>query len=151
REALKPYKALLSADVYGTVAWDQPIDVRITGQRLDEMAKHLDIISSMLYPSHFYGNFDNLKYPPDHPYYFYEKGVSKVYNKTAVHGTTNRPWVQAFPYRIRNYGPDYIRQQLQGSYDAGGNGWLMWNANNDYDMVAKALNGWQEKETPKRT
>jgi hypothetical protein len=114
------------------------------------MAPNLDVISSMLYPSHFYGNFDNFSYPPDHPYYFYEKGVAKVYNKTAAYGTVNRPWVQAFPYRIRNYGPDYIRQQLQGSYDAGGNGWLLWNANNDYDMAARALTGWQEKETDKR-
>lgn len=150
REALKPYQALLSADVYGTVAWDQPIDVRITGQRLEEMSKHLDVISSMLYPSHFYGTFDNFSYPPDHPYYFYEKGVSKVYNKTAVNHTVNRPWVQAFPYRIHNYGPDYIRQQLQGAYDAGGNGWLLWNANNDYDMAARALTGWHEKDTAKR-
>jgi hypothetical protein len=150
RQALKPYQALLSADVYGTVAWDQPIDVRITGQRLEAMAPNLDVISSMLYPSHFYGTFDNFSYPPDHPYYFYEKGVAKVYNKTAAHGVVNRPWVQAFPYRIRNYGPDYIRQQLQGSYDAGGNGWLLWNANNDYDMAARALTGWQEKETDKR-
>ncbi|MBC7544542.1 MAG: LysM peptidoglycan-binding domain-containing protein [Candidatus Sericytochromatia bacterium] len=151
RAALKPYKALLSVDVYGTVAWDQPIDVRITGQRLDVMAQHVDAISSMLYPSHFYGTFDNFDYPPDHPYYFYEQGVAKVGNKTAAYGAVNRPWIQAFPYRIRNYGPEYIRQQLQGTWDSGGSGWLLWNANNDYDVAARALTGWKPKESNKRS
>lgn len=142
---LKPYNVLLSVDVFGTVAWDQPIDVKITGQKLEEMAQHVDVISPMLYPSHFYGTFDNKSYPPDHPYYFYEKGVQKVIKKAGDSGAVVRPWVQAFPYRIRNYGPDYIRQQLQGSADSGGVGWLMWNAGNDYDMTQRAIKGWEPK------
>lgn len=126
--------ALLSADVYGVVAWDQGIDVRITGQKLEELGTHLDAISPMLYPSHFYGDFDHKAYPPDHPAYFVGEGVKRVGKKMAGSGVTIRPWIQAFPYRIHHYGPDYVAVQLKASDDNNGHGWLLWNAGNDYKV-----------------
>ena len=124
---------------------DQGIDVRITGQDLTQMAPHLDALSPMLYPSHFYGTFDKKSYPPDHPAYFVGEGVKRVAKKTAGSGVVIRPWIQAFPYRIRNYGPDYVMVQLKASNQNGGNGWLLWNAENDYRVgmagVAKLPKG----------
>ncbi|MEB3223500.1 MAG: putative glycoside hydrolase [Candidatus Sericytochromatia bacterium] len=133
-EAIKPTGALLSADVYGVVAWDQGIDVRITGQRLEDLGHHLDAISPMLYPSHFYSNFDNKGYPPDHPEHFISEGVKRTAKKTAGSGVVIRPWVQAFPYRIRNYGPAYVARQLRANDAAKGTGWLLWNAENSYKV-----------------
>jgi hypothetical protein len=133
-EAIAPTGALLSADVYGVVAWDQGIDVRITGQRLEDLGSHLDVISPMLYPSHFYSNFDNKDYPPDHPEYFISEGVKRTAKKTAGTGVVIRPWIQAFPYRIRNYGPAYVARQLKANDAARGTGWLLWNAENSYKV-----------------
>lgn len=133
-ETLHPAGVLISADVYGVVAWDQGIDVKITGQRLEDLAKHLDVISPMLYPSHFYKNFDNLAYPPDHPEYFVGEGVKRVAKKTAGTGVVIRPWLQAFPYRIRNYGAAYVTRQIKANDAARGTGYLLWNAENDYKV-----------------
>jgi hypothetical protein len=134
RESLGPTGVLISADVYGVVAWEQSIDVKITGQRLEDMGHHLDVISPMLYPSHFYKNFDNLAYPPDHPEHFIGEGVKKVARKTAGSGVVIRPWLQAFPYRIRNYGPAYVARQIRANRDAQGTGYLLWNAENNYTV-----------------
>jgi peptidoglycan/xylan/chitin deacetylase (PgdA/CDA1 family) len=133
-EELKSTGVLISADVYGVVAWDQGIDVRITGQNLTEMAPYLDALSPMLYPSHFYGTFDKKTYPPDHPAYFVGEGVKRVGKKTEGSGVVIRPWLQAFPYRIRNYGPGYVATQITAGDAAGGNGWLLWNAENSYKV-----------------
>lgn len=143
-DELAPTKALLSADVYGVVAWDQGIDVRITGQKLEELGKHLDAISPMLYPSHFYSNFDHFAYPPDHPDYFVSQGVLKVAKKTAGSGVRIRPWLQAFPYRIHNYGPDYVAKQLVANQSAKANGWLLWNAENNYKVGFEGVEKWQK-------
>lgn len=134
KEVVGPTGALLSADVYGVVAWDQGIDVRITGQKLEDMGDHLDVLSPMLYPSHFYSNFDKLDYPPDHPEYFLREGVKRTAKKTEGSGVVIRPWIQAFPYRIKNYGPAYVVRQLKGNEEGKGNGWLLWNAGNDYKV-----------------
>ncbi|MEB3285661.1 MAG: putative glycoside hydrolase [Candidatus Sericytochromatia bacterium] len=134
RESLGPTGVLISADVYGVVAWEQSIDVKITGQRLEDMGHQLDVISPMLYPSHFYKNFDNLAYPPDHPEHFIGEGVKKVAQKTAGSGVAIRPWLQAFPYRIRNYGPAYVARQIRANRDAQGTGFLLWNAENNYTV-----------------
>ena len=133
KESVSPTGALLSADVYGVVAWDQGIDVRITGQKLEDMGQHLDVLSPMLYPSHFYSNFDHLAYPPDHPEYFLREGVKKTAKKAGPN-VVIRPWLQAFPYRIKNYGPAYVVRQLKGNDEGKGTGWLLWNAENNYKV-----------------
>lgn len=154
KEAVSPSGALLSADVYGVVAWDQGIDVRITGQLLPDMAPNLDVLSPMLYPSHFYGTFDKFSYPPDHPEHFIGEGVKRVAKKTEGSGCVVRPWLQAFPYRIKNYGPAYVARQIRANDAAKGTGWLLWNAENDYKVgfagVTQAAKGQAAVSTAKR-
>lgn len=134
-EAIHPTGALLSADVYGVVAWDKGIDVKITGQHLPEMGQYLDVLSPMLYPSHFYPPFDGHSYPAWEPYYFLNEGVKRSMKKTEGTGVVIRPWVQAFPFMVKShYNPGYVAEQLKGSRDAGATGWLLWNAENDYKV-----------------
>jgi len=51
---------------------------------------------------------------------------------------TLRPYLQGFTMTaIRSdsrltYGPDAYRSQIQATSDAGGNGWIFWNASNQY-------------------
>lgn len=132
-EAIHPTGALLSADVYGVVAWDKGIDVKITGQHLPELGKYLDVLSPMLYPSHFYPPFDGHSYPAWEPYYFLSEGVKRSMKKTEGTGVVIRPWLQAFPYMVKNrYNPGYVAEQVKATRDANGVGWLLWNAENDY-------------------
>ena len=57
----------LSADVYGVII-DSKLDASIVGQNYYEMAKHLDYISPMVYPSHYGPGNLGLAGPDAQPY-----------------------------------------------------------------------------------
>lgn len=125
-------------DIFGVVAWGEEADIRTTGQRIPRLATFVDIISPMLYPSHFasgYGGFDK---PADEPYHFYKEGVNKALTLAGDH-VVIRPWMQAFAWRVTNYNEKYIIEQIEGNIAGGGIGWMMWNAGNSYDMVYRAV------------
>ena len=52
---LHPTGVLLSLDVFGVMAWQRPVDLSHTGQDIVGMAKYCDVLSPMIYPSHFFG------------------------------------------------------------------------------------------------
>jgi hypothetical protein len=58
---------------------------------------------------------------------------------TAGSGVTLRPWLQAFAWRTRTYSPEYILKQVGASRQHGGNGFLFWNAGNDYSKPFVAM------------
>ena len=127
----------LAIDVFGVVAWGEKKDIQITGQDLERLSAHVDVISPMLYPSHFQPGFDGIARPADEGEYFYRTGVEKVMAMVRP-GVVVRPWVQAFGWRVTRYNEDYIRDQIRGIDLAGGKGWLMWNAASNYDTVYRA-------------
>jgi hypothetical protein len=128
----------LSIDIFGIVAWGDEKDIRSTGQRISLLAPHIDVISPMLYPSHFNDEFDGFANPGDQPYHFISKGIKLI--KEQAPNIVVRPWLQAFAWRTSTYGPDYIREQVRGVNDADGKGYLFWSASNSYDAVYKAMN-----------
>ncbi|MBN2158471.1 MAG: hypothetical protein JW807_03675 [Spirochaetes bacterium] len=139
--------ARLSIDIFGVVAWGKPVDINSTGQRIELLAPHCDVISPMLYPSHFNDDFDGYAKPGDNPYYFIHSGCRKVLAMAVKHAIV-RPWLQAFRWRVSNYNRKYILTQIQATNDSGAKGWLFWNASNDYGTVLNALedmNGSKEK------
>ncbi len=145
RENLAPYKVLISADVYGVVAWDQDIDTNVTGQKIADMSKYLDAISPMLYPSHFFPPFDGYSNPGMEPYHFLYAGVKRTRNKTLGTNVTIRPWIQAFPWRAPNYSSDYVYKQIKATNDAYAGGWLLWNAGNEYKTAFKGIANFKGK------
>lgn len=130
----------LAVDVFGILAWGEEADRNNTGQRLEAFAPYVDVVSPMLYPSHFNRGFDGFAQPADEPEHFYRTGNEKV-RRIMGSRVTVRPWLQAFRWRVSHYGEDYILRQIRGSEAGGGEGWMMWNAGNDYDVVYRALSG----------
>ena len=66
-ERLHAKGAAVSADVYGVVI-DSEVDQQIVGQDYTEMAKYLDYLSPMVYPSH-YGSYNyGIPVPDAQPY-----------------------------------------------------------------------------------
>ena len=132
--------ARLSIDIFGVVAWGKEVDIGKTGQRIEELYKYCDVISPMLYPSHFDNDFDGFTNPGDEPYYFIKEGTKRT--KARSGGKPIRPWLQAFGWRVTpsRYNEDYIIKQIAACRDAGASGYLFWNASNSYDIVYKALN-----------
>lgn len=138
-DRLKPYKILLSADVFGVIAWDASINEKILGQSLPELAQYLDVISPMLYPSHFHEGYDGFASPADEPQYFIYTGVEKSLAKIPPGGAVIRPWLQAFGWKTATYGPDYLVTQVRAAQDAKGVGWLFWNAGSSYGLLWRSL------------
>ena len=139
RRELAAYKVLLSIDVFGIIAWGRSEDVRITGQKIEDLANYCDVISPMIYPSHFYGPFQGITKPEDHPFLLVSETCRKFNRLLADSKVTLRPWIQAFPLGADNFNEEYIIQQLRALRESGARGWLLWSAGNAYEVAWKAL------------
>jgi hypothetical protein len=135
---IHPTGALLSLDVFGVMAWQRPIDLSHTGQDIVGMAKYCDVLSPMIYPSHFFG-MDNIAHPGDAPEHFIGESMARFELITKGSGVVIRPWLQAFRWRTKSYSPEYIKVQVQTAKDKGGIGFLFWNAANDYSKPYAAM------------
>jgi len=140
---LKPSGVLLSVDVFGVMAWERPVDLAHTGQDIAQMAKYCDVMSPMIYPSHFFG-MDGYRFPGDAPEHFIGESMERFQMVTADSGVVLRPWLQAFGWKTRSYSAEYVRIQVAVSRAHGADGFLFWNANNDYAEPFLAMAGMRE-------
>ena len=148
RQILKPTQILLSADIFGVVAWGHAADVESTGQSLPDLLPLLDVISPMLYPSHFYGRFAQISNPVDHPYYVVRQGCRNLSRLAAAYDVTVRPWIQAFSYRVTKFDLNYITEQLHGAEAGGARGWLLWNSAGRYQKGLAAIDHFENSPAP---
>lgn len=135
---LHPKGVLLSLDVFGIMAWQRPVDLSHTGQDIVRMAKYCDVLSPMIYPSHFFG-MDGIARPGDEPEHFIGESMDRFEKITQGSGVVIRPWLQAFAWRTKTYSPKYIEVQVLTAKNKGGIGFLFWNANNDYTKPYAAM------------
>ena len=117
----------MSADVYGTII-SSDIDAGLVGQNYVELAKHLDYICPMIYPSHFAEGNYGVEYPDLEPYKIVRKVLTASRNKLddipeGEHRAIVRPWLQDFTATwIKNYqvyGGLQVREQIVGVYGVG--------------------------------
>jgi hypothetical protein len=135
---IHPSGVLLSLDVFGIMAWQRPVDLAHTGQDIVAMAKHCDVLSPMIYPSHFFG-MDGIAHPGDAPEHFIGESMDRFELITKGSGVVIRPWLQAFAWRTKTYSPHYVEVQIEVAKQKGGIGFLFWNANNDYSKPYTAM------------
>lgn len=129
---------VISADVFGMVT--SLSDDLTIGQKLEPFLEHFDYVSPMVYPSHYSQGFISMPgHPDNYPYEVIKKamddGVRKA-NNAGVDPDKLRPWLQDFTCSWCEgyfpYGADELRAQIQATYDAGLDSWLLWNAANRY-------------------
>jgi hypothetical protein len=135
---IHPTGALFSLDVFGVMAWQRPVDLSHTGQDIVAMAKQCDVLSPMIYPSHFFG-MDGIARPGDAPEHFIGESMDRFKLITKDSGVVIRPWLQAFAWRTKTYSPKYVEVQTEVAKQKGGIGFLFWNANNDYSKPYTAM------------
>jgi len=135
---IHPTGVLLSLDVFGVMAWQRPVDLSHTGQDIVAMAKHCDVLSPMIYPSHFFG-MDGYAKPGDAPEHFIGESMDRFKLITKDSDVVIRPWLQAFAWRTKTYSPKYVEVQVGVAKQKGGVGFLFWNANNDYSKPYAAM------------
>jgi len=133
---LKNTGLFLSADLFGMVTTNDD-DLNI-GQILEYALPFFDYICPMVYPSHYPSGFIGLKNPAAHPYEVIKYSMDSAVEKTLKAGYSSdklRPWLQDF-----DLGADYdavkVRAQIQATYDAGLDSWLLWSASNRYTKDA---------------
>jgi hypothetical protein len=146
---LHPTGVLLSLDVFGIMAWQRPVDLAHTGQDIVAMAKHCDVLSPMIYPSHFFG-MDGIAHPGDEPEHFIGESMDRFKLITKDSGVVIRPWLQAFAWRTKTYSPKYVEVQIETAKQKGGIGFLFWNANNDYSKPYTAMPEMREAKNKDR-
>jgi len=122
----------ISVDLFGITLW-RADDINI-GQRLTDALAYFDYVSPMLYPSHFPAGFEGWENPSVHPYEIYKRSIERGQRVSASSTDARakfRPWIQDFDLGA-DYTADMVRQEIRGSEEAGGTGWMIWNARNVY-------------------
>ena len=141
-EYLQQEGVYVSADVFGAVILSE-LDASIVGQDFAAMSQYLDYICPMVYPSHYAQGTMGISYPHIDAYDIIlntmEKGQDLIKeNERSKRRAIIRPWLQDFtlknlkPYLL--YGPEQIKAQIQGTYDAGLEEWIFWNAAGKYTI-----------------
>jgi hypothetical protein len=150
KRELAPSKVLISIDVFGIMAWGRQEDVRMTGQKLEDLAEYSDVISPMIYPSHFSSPFQGISKPGNRPYFMVSEACRRFSEILKDSDVTLRPWIQAFPYRVDRFNKDYILEQLRALNASETRGWLLWSAGNAYGVARKALVQWHDRPLKKK-
>jgi hypothetical protein len=129
-----------TADVFGLVT-TVPGALEI-GQEWEPLARATDVMLPMVYPSHYPRGAFNIARPNAQPYEIIHAAISRARERNEKIGITGehvRPWLQAFSIGAPKYGPKEIEEQKRAVYDAGYDGWVMWEPGSRYDVFLPAL------------
>lgn len=138
-DRLHEKNVVVGADVFGTVI-DNEIDQGYTGQDYRVLGGVVDVLSPMIYPSHYRNGVYGLSVPDAYPYETILRSLEASSKELESVNKENRaivrPWLQSFtatwvPGHI-TYGGEEIKKQIQAVYDAGYEEWILWNAANRY-------------------
>ena len=143
RKDLKSYDVQTSADVFGYAATVK--ETPGIGQSFPKIAKNVDVISSMIYPSHWNPGDFGLENPDREPYKTIDRYLDK--EKEALKGidsqkVKSRPWLQDFTAsylgegRYKVYDKDEVTAQIQALKDHGIDEFLLWDASGNYTKGA---------------
>ena len=137
KEKLEPYDVEVSVDIFGYSA-TLPEAPGI-GQNFSKISENVDVISSMIYPSHWTSYFGIEK--PDLEPYELIKEYAKLENKKLAELKTppvSRPWIQDFTATWLGkgnyipYGKEEVEAQIKALNEEGIDEFLLWNAGNRY-------------------
>lgn len=136
--------ALVSADVFGLVATPGP-DSGI-GQTWRTVATEVDVISPMIYPSHYDPGMWGIAKPDLVPgavvaHALQDAAKQNRKLQAAGHQTAQvRPWLQSFTagwvHPHQRYGPAQIREQVRAARRAGIDSYMLWNAASRYPLLS---------------
>jgi hypothetical protein len=133
---LAPYHVFVSADIFGYACWNFN-DTKI-GQRLEDLAPHVDYLSPMLYPSGFQHGIPGYRIPVANPYEIVHHSLERAQERTHLAPVRFRPWLQAFrdyAFDRRHFGDKEIGEQVKAAREFGSHGWMLWNPGNVYSST----------------
>jgi hypothetical protein len=128
---LEPMGARVSAAVFGLTATR---DMGI-GQRPRQLARHLDVIYPMVYPSHYGAGEYSLADPNAVPGITVARSLRDFRRALRGQKTELVPWLQDFSLG-RDYTLEDVRAQILAARDAKSAGFLLWNPSGVYKTAA---------------
>jgi len=141
----------ISADLFGMTTTNKD-DLNI-GQVLENALPYFDYISPMVYPSHYPQGFMGYQNVNQYPYEIVNFSMTEAVKRVAelkinlastspnspylskLKSSQLRPWLQDNDYPV-HYTPEMVRAQINATYDAGLNSWMLWDAANTYTRSA---------------
>lgn len=133
RRRLIPYNVFLAADIFGYVCWN--LNDTDIGQRLPDIAAHVDYLAPMLYPSGFQFGIPGYRNPVANPYQIISLSLERAHKRTGIPPLRFRPWLQAFrdyAFDRRSMAGQPLRDQIDAAENFGAHGWMLWNPANVY-------------------
>ena len=136
KQQLADYPVMISANIFGYICWKHK-DQKI-GQRLIDLAQHVDYLSPMLYPSGFPHGVPGYNNPVENTYEVVAHSLQKAGELTGLPAIRFRPWLQAFrdyAFDRRRFSGDEIQAQINASDASGSHGWMLWNASSRFSLA----------------
>lgn len=146
----KPAGVMLSLDLFGVAATGDKNDIDKLGQEIAVVGPEAEAIMPMVYPSHYDKGYNGWDKPGDHPEIVgigTKAAVAQL--KKAKADTVVRSWLQAFPWRVTNYGSKYVVDQAKSAESNGGAGWAMWSPGCEYSAVWNGFPAVRKGDEPK--
>lgn len=126
-DRLHPLGCLVAADIFGFIT--SAIGDGGIGQEFAALTATADVISPMVYPSHYSKGWFGFDKPNDHPGEVVagalDAGINRLESQTVI-----RPWLQDFYYT-----PSQVREQIDAA-EARSLGWMLWNAVSEFEVDA---------------
>lgn len=144
RRELQPYDVDVSVDIFGYAATRE--ETPGIGQNFSRISENVDVISSMIYPSHWGAGSLGIERPDLEPYNVianYMELENEILDNLGDDAPISRPWIQDFTASYlgagwyMNYGPEEVSEQVRALNDYGVDEFLLWNAGNRYSEGAQ--------------
>ncbi len=133
RSTLLPEGCATAADIFGWIT-NTPTEGGI-GQHFESIAGAVDVVSPMVYPSHYSSGWYGFTTPNDHPRevvtYASQDALDRMGGTTVV----LRPWIQDFWYNASQ-----VREQIL-ALDGLELGWMSWNILSNFTSGAYPADG----------
>jgi hypothetical protein len=136
KDVLSKEGAVVTADVFGvTTSYRRDVGI---GQLWESMTDRADVLLPMVYPSHYWPGSFGYEKPNAYPYEIVRAALRDALRRSAeVEGAgLTRPWLQDFSLGDPPYDAPEVRAQIQATYDAGIQEWILWNPGSRYTESA---------------
>ncbi|CAI6026814.1 hypothetical protein PAECIP112173_00476 [Paenibacillus sp. JJ-100] len=139
RKELAPLGVRVSVDIFGYAA-SVPAAEGI-GQDFVKISENVDVISPMVYPSHYSTGWYGVKDPDKDPYTTIKGSMKDTHKKlepTKERKPIIRPWIQDFTAswlgsgHYIKYGKKQVEDQIKAMKEMDVDEYLLWNASNRY-------------------
>ena len=141
RARYNPRGVRMTADIFGLVTTVRgALEV---GQDWEKISPVVDVVLPMVYPSLYPRGSFGIAIPNAEPHKTIFIAITSARERDAKLGISTpehvRPWLQAFTLGAPHYTATQVEAEKQAVYDAGYDGWVLWNPGSKYDEFLPAL------------